>query len=185
MAFGRRYCGRDVAMKSPLSFFARGVVGVFFAVCVCGGAAAKDVYTLNAASSKFYVVDGDTVHYGRLKIRLCGIQAPEKYAPRPYKMTTKMLRQIIGRKKIHGAHYDDRQIQTQSRGFVPRRRQNHFGQRKNGAARRCKTLPPFFAKLRTANSPRPFGCRRSPRKKKPQRNLAAIVCVCGGRVYNL
>ena len=101
MAFGRRYCGRDVAMKSPLSFFARGVVGVFFAVCVCGGAAAKDVYTLNAASSKFYVVDGDTVHYGRLKIRLCGIQAPEKYAPRPYKMTTKMLRQIIGRKKIH------------------------------------------------------------------------------------
>lgn len=63
------------------------------------GAAAK-TYTFNASSPKFYVVDGDTVHYGKLKIRLCGIQAPEKSAPRPYKLTTKMLRRIVGREKI-------------------------------------------------------------------------------------
>ncbi|MGI9306438.1 MAG: thermonuclease family protein [Gammaproteobacteria bacterium] len=63
------------------------------------GNAAEKVYTLNASSSKFRVVDGDSVNYGRNKFRLCGIQAPEYNHPL-YERTTKMLARLLGRGKI-------------------------------------------------------------------------------------
>ena len=77
--------------------------GVFLRCAVCAaaaiffasGAAAK-TYTLKASSSKFFVVDGDTAHYGQLKFRLCGIQAPEKYDPPGYALATKMLKRLLG-----------------------------------------------------------------------------------------
>ena len=71
-----------------------------FVFAAANDAAAKKTHSFNASSSKFYIVDGDTVHYGKLKFRLCGIQSPEKYAPRPYKMATRMLQTIIGKKRI-------------------------------------------------------------------------------------
>ena len=65
---------------------------------VCSGAAAEK-YTLDAGSAKLKVIDGDTVHYGRLKFFMCGINAPEHNMPF-YARTTKILKKLFGRKKI-------------------------------------------------------------------------------------
>ena len=57
--------------------------------------AMSEAITLNAASSVFYVVDGDSVDYGKLRFRLCGIQAPERNAPM-YEESTDMLKSYLG-----------------------------------------------------------------------------------------
>lgn len=76
----------------------RRAVFVLAAVFIHNGAAAK-TYTLNASSSKMRVVDGDTVHYGNLKFRLCGIQAPEHNQPY-YRHATRMLKRLLGKGQV-------------------------------------------------------------------------------------
>lgn len=75
------------------------------AVLMSAPVAAAKEYALRAVSSKFYVVDGDSVNYGKLKFRLCGIQAPERSHPL-YRQTTLMLKNLFGRKRI-SAHVRD------------------------------------------------------------------------------
>ena len=76
-----------------------------------GAAAAEtleraEIIVLNPAAKKFHVVDGDSVRYGRVHFRLCGIQAPER-GHRLYKWTTAMLRNLLGRREKISAHITD------------------------------------------------------------------------------
>ena len=76
-----------------------------------GAAAAEtleraEIIVLNPAAKKFHVVDGDSVRYGRVHFRLCGIQAPER-GHRLYKWTTAMLRSLLGRREKISAHITD------------------------------------------------------------------------------
>ena len=76
-----------------------------------GAAAAEkleraEIIVLNPAAKKFHVVDGDSVRYGRVHFRLCGIQAPER-GHRLYKWTTTMLRNLLGRREKISAHITD------------------------------------------------------------------------------
>ena len=73
-----------------------------------------EALTLNASSSGFYVVDGDSVNYGKLRFRLCGIQAPERDKP-GYDESTAMLKSFLGTKLIT-AHVVD--IDKYSRAVV-------------------------------------------------------------------
>lgn len=77
-----------------MRFLFRRAVFVFAILFLIDGAAAK-TYTLKTSSSKFRVVDGDSVNYGKLKFRLCGIQAPEYDMPR-YDYATQMLKRLLG-----------------------------------------------------------------------------------------
>ena len=65
-----------------------------------------EIIVLNPAAKKFHVVDGDSVRYGRVHFRLCGIQAPER-GHRLYKWTTAMLRNLLGRREKISAHITD------------------------------------------------------------------------------
>ena len=76
-----------------------------------GAAAAErleraEIIVLNPAAKKFHVVDGDSVRYGRVHFRLCGIQAPER-GHRLYKWTTAMLRNLLGQREKISAHITD------------------------------------------------------------------------------
>ena len=76
-----------------------------------GAAAAEkleraEIIVLNPAAKKFHVVDGDSVRYGRVHFRLCGIQAPER-GHRLYGWTTAMLRNLLGRREKISAHITD------------------------------------------------------------------------------
>ena len=78
---------------------------------MAGAAAAEkleraEIIVLNPAAKKFHVVDGDSVRYGRVHFRLCGIQAPER-GHRLYKWTTAMLRNLLGRREKISAHITD------------------------------------------------------------------------------
>ena len=65
-----------------------------------------EIIVLNPAAKKFHVVDGDSVRYGRVHFRLCGIQAPER-GHRLYGWTTMMLRNLLGRREKISAHITD------------------------------------------------------------------------------
>ena len=65
-----------------------------------------EIIVLNPAAKKFHVVDGDSVRYGRVHFRLCGIQAPER-GHRLYKWTTAMLRNLLGQREKISAHITD------------------------------------------------------------------------------
>ena len=76
-----------------------------------GAAAAEkleraEIIVLNPAAKKFHVVDGDSVRYGRVHFRLCGIQAPER-GHRLYGWTTAMLRNLLGQREKISAHITD------------------------------------------------------------------------------
>ena len=76
-----------------------------------GAAAAEtleraEIIMLNPAAKKFHVVDGDSVRYGRVHFRLCGIQAPER-GHRLYGWTTAMLRSLLGQREKISAHITD------------------------------------------------------------------------------
>ena len=76
-----------------------------------GAAAAEkleraEIIVLNPAAKQFHVVDGDSVRYGRVHFRLCGIQAPER-GHRLYGWTTAMLRNLLGQREKISAHITD------------------------------------------------------------------------------
>ena len=73
---------------------------------VAEGLERAEIIVLNPAAKKFHVVDGDSVRYGRVHFRLCGIQAPER-GHRLYKWTTAMLRNLLGRREKISAHITD------------------------------------------------------------------------------
>ena len=73
-----------------------------------------EALTLNASSPGFHVVDGDSVNYGKLRFRLCGIQAPERNKP-GYDESTAMLKSFLGTELIT-AHVVD--IDKYSRAVV-------------------------------------------------------------------
>jgi len=57
-------------------------------------ASAQEI-TINAAAPEFRIIDGDSIDYGYLHFRLCGIQAPERDAPY-YKLAGDMLAELSG-----------------------------------------------------------------------------------------
>ena len=78
----------------------------FTAACILAAAflfsasfAAAQEITLNTAAPEFRIIDGDSIDYGYLHFRLCGIQAPERNVFY-YEKATDMLRRLVGKRTI-------------------------------------------------------------------------------------
>ena len=99
-----------VINSSSFLFFRRKniffTVVFFVGLLFCGLSTAAESERYIFDPQKLYIVDGDSINYGELRFRLCGINAPER-EHFLYNWTTNNLRELLKQRKNIVAHVVD------------------------------------------------------------------------------